>query len=177
MSLCVIVSIIGWAGILLNNRSFLSIYTFLLWIAFIFIVAPGYLAYKKRTFNLSGKMNQLWSTGLSLSDRQAVQRSLKCCGYYSPFIEAAADSLRCYARSTLPGCKGSLITFERKALQLIYVCSFAIVPCHLAVIVISLLCSDHITYRFGKGVTPKEYRVDETILQGALLKQVSLILH
>lgn len=174
MTLCVIVCIVGWAGILLNNRSFLSVYIFLLWIAFIFIVAPGYIAYKKRTFNLSGKMNQFWSSGLSLQSRQLIQRSLHCCGYYSPFIEASADSFRCFARSSLPGCKGPIIAFERKALQYVYVCSFAIVPFHLGIIVAALLCSDHITYRFGKGVTPKEYRVDDAIINSALLKQVRL---
>lgn len=118
-------------------------------------------------------MNQIWSNKLSVTERQTIQRVLHCCGYYSPYIEAAADSFRCFSRSTLPGCKGSIVDFERKALQYVYICCFAIVPAHLGVIIASLLCSDHITYRFGKGVTPKEYRVDDTVIQSALLKQVS----
>ncbi|UZJ55552.1 hypothetical protein CBS101457_004872 [Exobasidium rhododendri] len=174
MTLCVITAIFGWAGLMLNNRAFLSIYTLLLWISFIFIVAPGYIAYKKRTFNLSGKMNQVWSRALSISARRTVQVTLECCGYYSPFIEAAADSDRCYARSILPGCKGPLIDFQRRVLQYIYICSFAIVPVHLALIVTALLCADHITYRFGKGVTPKEYRIDENTIRQALSFQHSL---
>lgn len=168
MTVCICTVLIGWAGILLNNRAFLSLYTFFLWIGFVFIVAPGYIAYKKKTFNLSGKMNQTWSRGLTIEERRTVQRVLGCCGYYSPFVEAAADSVRCFSRSTLPGCKGPIIDFERTALRLIYTCSFAIVPLHLIIIVTSLLCSDHITYRFGKGVTPKEYRVDDVVLQKAV---------
>ena len=31
-------SLIGWAGILMNNRSFLAVYTFILWITFVFLV-------------------------------------------------------------------------------------------------------------------------------------------
>lgn len=173
MILCVITCIVGWAGLMLNNRSFLAVYTLLLWISFIFIVAPGYLAYKKRTFNLSGKMNQTWSRVLSVTARRTIQVTLRCCGYYSPFIEAAADGSRCYARSSLPGCKGPLIDFEKRALQYIYIASFSIVPVHLVIIVTALLCADHITYRFGKGVTPKEYRVDEQVIRQALQIQVS----
>jgi hypothetical protein len=173
MVLCVITSMFGWAGLMLNNRSFLAVYTLLLWISFIFVVAPGYIAYKKRTFNLNGKVNQTWSRGLTIDQRRTVQVTLECCGFYSPFIEAAADSGRCYARSLLPGCKGVLIEFQKKVLQYIYICSFSIVPVHLGLIVTALLCADHITYRFGKGVTPKEYRVDDRLVQQALTFQVS----
>ena len=56
-SLGVFCSVLGFAGILLNNRSFLAVYTFLLWIVFALIVAPGYITYKTRTFNLEGKIN------------------------------------------------------------------------------------------------------------------------
>ena len=172
MCLCLITAYLGWAGLMLNNRSFLAIYTLLLWISLIFIVAPGYIAYKQRTFNLSGKINRVWSRRLSLDSRRTVQVVLQCCGYYSPSIEASADGARCFARSMLPGCKGKLYDFERTALQYIYVCSFSIVPMHLSLILATLLCADHITYRFGKGVTPKEYRVDDTVVQHALLQQV-----
>jgi hypothetical protein len=34
------------------------------------------------------------------------------------------------------------------------------VPLQIAVIITSLLSSSHITYRFGKGLTPKRYRLD-----------------
>ena len=40
-----------------------------------------------------------------------------------------------------------------------YTVAFAIVPAHILVIVIGLLCSNHVTYRFGKGMMPKAYRL------------------
>lgn len=52
----VLTSLVGWAGILLNNRGFLAVYTFLLWVVFALSVAPGYMTYKKHTFNLEGKV-------------------------------------------------------------------------------------------------------------------------
>jgi hypothetical protein len=170
MALCIITAIIGWTGILLNNRAFLSVYALMLWVSFAFILAPGYIAYKRRTFNLAGKMNHLWSRELTLSGRRMVQTVLKCCGYYSPFIEAAADGNRCYARSALPGCKGPLIEFERSALLNIYAVAFSLVPAHLACVVITMLCANHITYRFGKGITPKRYRIDDQTIKKAYKK-------
>lgn len=167
MALCIITAIIGWTGILLNNRAFLSVYAVMLWISLAFIVAPGYIAYKRRTFNLAGKMNHFWSRELTIPGRRKVQTVLKCCGYYSPFIEAAADGNRCYARSELPGCKASLIDFQRDALLNIYVSAFSLVPAHLACVVITMLCANHITFRFGKGTTPKRYRIDDQTINKA----------
>ena len=86
-------------------------------------------------------------------------RQLTCCGYYSPFIEATTSNL-CYARSILPGCKGKYLRFERDVLKYWYIASFSLVPLQIAVIITSLLSSSHITYRFGKGLTPKRYRLD-----------------
>lgn len=33
-------------------------------------------------------------------------------------------------------------------------------PAHCLIIIASLLCSNQVTYRFGKGLTPKRYRLD-----------------
>ena len=63
----VFTSLVGWAGILLNNRGFLAVYTFLLWITFAMSVAPGYMTYKKRTFNLEGKVRNLAWLGVRLT--------------------------------------------------------------------------------------------------------------
>jgi len=150
--------IIGWAGILLNNRSFLAVYTFLLWICFALLVVPGYVTYKRRTFNLEGKVNQQWSRSLGDEGRLRIQNSLQCCGYFSPFVEATV-SQTCYARSLLPGCKHDYFNFEKLVLSRWYRVAFAIVPLHIAVIVAGLLCSNHVTYRFGKGMMPKAYRL------------------
>lgn len=142
----------------------------MLWISFAFIVAPGYVSYKRKNFNLEGKLNNLWSRQLNLSSRKKVQDSLNCCGYFSPFVEAVS-SPRCYSRSILPGCKGKLLRFERETLLKIYAIAFGLVPLHLGLIFISLLCSNHVTYRFGKGIIPKAYRLNASTAQ--VLRSVS----
>ena len=152
-------SLVGWAGILLNNRGFLAWYSFLLWICFAFLVAPGYITYKKRTFNLEGKINAQWSRDLGVAGRLAIQNQLRCCGYFSPFVLATV-SQTCYARSVLPGCKGPYMRYERVILRRWYTIAFALVPFHLFVMFSALLCSNHVTYRFGKGMTPRAYRLD-----------------
>ncbi|KAH0825983.1 hypothetical protein J3R83DRAFT_7578 [Lanmaoa asiatica] len=157
-TLTVVTSIIGWAGILLNNRSFLAVYTFLLWICFAFLVTPGYITYKIRTFNLEGKLNAQWSRTLGPLGRLHIQDRLHCCGYYSPFVEATV-SQTCYARTVLPGCKAAYLGFEKRVLQLWYTIVFSLVPLQIGIMVAGLLCSNHITYRFGKGMMPKAYRL------------------
>jgi len=157
-SIGVITSLIGWPGILLNNRSFLAVYTFLLWITFAFLVTPGYITYRRRTFNLQGKINAEWSRALGTSGRLRIQNQLDCCGYYSPFIEATVSST-CYSRSILPGCKLAYLDFERMALENWYIAVFSLVPAHMLIMLAALLCSNHVTYRFGKGMMPKAYRL------------------
>jgi len=157
-SLGVVVALIGWAGILLNNRSFLAVYSFLLWMVFILLLVPGYLTYKQHTFNLEGKINSQWSRALGADGRLRIQNQLECCGYFSPFVEATV-SQTCYARTILPGCKQAYLEFERNVLQHWYVVAFALVPLHIFCMVSALLCSNHVTYRFGKGMMPKAYRL------------------
>ena len=41
-----------------------------------------------------------------------------------------------------------------------YIVAFSIVPMHIGVILSGLLCSNHVTYRFGKGMMPKAYRLN-----------------
>jgi hypothetical protein len=154
----VLTFIIGWAGILLNNRSFLAVYTFLLWITFAWLVVPGYVSYRRRAFNLEGKVNAQWSRALGASGRLRIQTQLECCGYFSPFVEATV-SQTCYARTILPGCKGPYLDFQRMVLGRWFVVAFSIVPLHIGVMVVGLLCSNHVTYRFGKGMMPKAYRL------------------
>ncbi|KAJ9095313.1 hypothetical protein QFC21_005679 [Naganishia friedmannii] len=158
-ALCLFTSLIGFAGIILNNRAFLAVYNLLLWACFALIVTPGYMTYKQHTFNLEGKINAQWSQRLGLSGRLRVQNQLDCCGYFSPFVEATSSNT-CYARSTLPGCKSRYLKFERGVLKKWYIAAFAIVPAHLGIILCALLCANHVTYRFGKGLMPKRYRLD-----------------
>jgi hypothetical protein len=66
----------GFAGILLNNRTFLGFYTLFLWFCFALIVAPGYITYKKKAFNLEGKINSQWSRSLELEGRLRIQNQV-----------------------------------------------------------------------------------------------------
>ena len=154
----ILTSLIGWAGILLNNRSFLAWYTFLTWITFGFLVVPGYMTYKHHTFNLEGKVNAQWSS-FDTSHRLRVQNQLNCCGYFSPYVEATI-SQTCYSRTILPGCKGPYLNFQRNLLGLWYKVVFFLVPVQIFVMASGLLCSNHITYRFGKGMMPEAYRLN-----------------
>lgn len=162
-SVSLLTSLIGWAGILLNNRGFLSVYTLLLWFSFALTLVPGYISYKTRTFNLEGKVNSQWSRVLGVNGRARVQDALGCCGYYSPFVEATATTL-CYARSVLPGCKSPYIKFERLVLERWYATAFGLVPFQIGAILVALLCSNHVTYRFGKGMVPKAYRLSPSAM-------------
>ncbi|KAJ3799802.1 hypothetical protein GGU11DRAFT_775592 [Lentinula aff. detonsa] len=157
-------AVIGWAGILLNNRGFLAVYTFFLWITFAFLVVPGYLTYKKRTFNLEGKLNAQWSRALGAEGRLRIQNRLQCCGWFSPFVEATI-SQTCYARSILPGCKLAYLNLQRHILKKWYTISFGLVPLQLGAIIAGLLCSNHVTYRFGKGMMPKRYQLNSNAMK------------
>jgi hypothetical protein len=157
-SVGIVTSLIGWSGILLNNRAFLAVYTLLLWITFALLLVPGYVTYKRRTFNLEGKINAEWSRELGIDGRLRIQDELACCGYYSPFVEATV-SQTCYARAMLPGCKGPYLKFERTTLARWYTIVFSLVPLHIGIMVGALLCANHVTYRFGKGMMPKAYRL------------------
>jgi len=108
---------------------------------------------------LEGKLNKQWSQQLGPTGRLAIQNQLECCGYFSPFVLATV-SQTCYARSILPGCKGLYMRYERIILRRWFTIAFSLVPLHLFVMVSALLCSNHVTYRFGKGMTPKAYRLD-----------------
>ncbi|CDZ97769.1 Tetraspanin/Peripherin [Phaffia rhodozyma] len=156
---CLLTSLVGYAGIFLNNRAFLAVYTLMCWISFALIVIPGYLTYKNYAFNLEGKINRQWSRNLDEDDRLRIQDSLNCCGYYSPFIEATV-SATCYSRSNMVGCKGKYLRFERTVLKTWWTVAFSLVPVQLLIIISALLCSNHVTYRFGKGLTPKRYRLN-----------------
>jgi len=51
------------------------------------------------------------------------------------------------------------MNFERLVLRRWYTVVFGLVPFQIAIILVGLLCSNHITYRFGKGMMPKAYRL------------------
>jgi hypothetical protein len=90
--------------------------------------------------------------------RQIIQDSLHCCGFYNTMHEAA-PSKRCFIRASLPGCRDALFDFERNNLAFIWKAAFGLAAIHFLVMIIALLCSNHVTDRFGKGLTPARYRL------------------
>ncbi|KAI0044788.1 hypothetical protein FA95DRAFT_1622805 [Auriscalpium vulgare] len=172
-SLLLLASIAGITGTLLNSRPILAVYVLLLFPSFISFVSIGYLTYKKANFALDGKMSEAWNAWYSPGARTVLQGALGCCGWASP-LHGAASSGTCYTRTPLPGCRGPLLSFERNVLPTIYGAVFALVPLHIANIFVGLLCANHVTHRFGKGIMPKRYRLnaaDLTRIAGSSAKQ------
>ncbi|KAJ7046466.1 tetraspanin Tsp2 family [Mycena alexandri] len=163
-SILVFTSLVGLSGVLLNSRPILAVYTLLLWPAFASLVAIGYLAYKRATFALDHKLNMAWSQYYTPLGRLFIQNALRCCGFYSALHEAT-PSKRCFPRTALPGCKGKLYRFERANLALVWETVFALVPLHLLNVLVALVCANHVTERFGRGVTPERYRLTRVDVQ------------
>jgi hypothetical protein len=157
-SLLLFSSMVGVTGTLLNSRPILAVYVLLLLPAFLSFVSVGYVTYKKATFSLDAKVSEAWNLWLSRGARTVLQGALGCCGWSGP-LHGAAASGTCYARSPLPGCHGPLLQFERDALSAVAGAVFSLVPLHLVNIVVGLLCANHVTHRFGKGITPAIYRL------------------
>lgn len=157
-SIQIFTSLVGLCGVILNSRPILAVYCVLLWPAFISLVVVGYAGYKRTEFAPDRKLNFAWSKWYNPHDRLAIQTSLGCCGYYNPLHEAVS-SKRCFPRTTLPGCKAKLYLFEKQNLRIIWSTTFSLVPLHVLVICLSLLCSNHVTETFGKGMMPKGYRL------------------
>ncbi|KAJ7505805.1 tetraspanin Tsp2 family [Mycena galericulata] len=157
-SILVFTALVGFSGVLLNSRPILAVYTLLLWPAFVSIVAIGYVGYKRATFALDHKLNMSWSQYYTPLGRLLIQDALRCCGFYTALHEAT-PSARCYPRTALPGCKGKLYRFERANLAMVWSTVFALVPLHLLNLLIALLCANHVTETFGRGITPKMYRL------------------
>ena len=151
-------SLVGWTGTFLNSRPILATYALLLWPALVSILAVGYTSYRRASLSLDLKLNFSWSQYYTPFGRLLIQNSLGCCGYYTPLHEATLSN-RCYPRTPLPGCKGPLFRFEQENLGMVWSAAFSIVPLHLINILVSLLCSNHVTQTFGKGLTPKQYRL------------------
>ncbi|PWN54302.1 hypothetical protein IE53DRAFT_308644, partial [Violaceomyces palustris] len=156
--LCVFTSVVGLCGAMLNSRPILALYAFLLWPTLASMLVVGYTSYKRENLRLDRKLNMAWSRYYDDLDRLRLQNNLHCCGYYSPLHEATF-SRNCYPRTSLPGCKGKLYRYEKEALRRLYSCVFGFVFLHLANIVIALLCSNHVNETFGKGLTPRAYRL------------------
>ena len=157
-SILLLTGCIGLTGALLNSRPLLAMYALLLWPALFALLAVGYPAYKRYAFALDRKLSLAWSEYYTPLGRRIVQDALGCCGFYNA-LHAAAPGARCYPRTSLPGCKGALWRFERTNLAAVWSAVFALVPVHILNIFVALLCANHVTRTFGKGITPKRYRL------------------
>ncbi|KAJ7712146.1 hypothetical protein B0H16DRAFT_1900255 [Mycena metata] len=148
------VSLIRYPGILLNNR-------------------PS----SRSTPSCSGSPSVSSSSRVVPGARRRPAASpsqsvLGCCGYFSPFVEATV-SATCYSRSILPGCNQQFLEFQEKASTRWYIVSFGLVPVHIATMVAGLLCSNHVTYRFGKGMMPKACRLSREAMAVMMEQYVS----
>ncbi|KAF8964333.1 Tetraspanin family-domain-containing protein [Flammula alnicola] len=157
-SILLFTSLIGITGTLLNSRPILAVYALLLWPAMLSLLAVGYTSYRRASLSLDHKLNFSWSRYYTPLGKRVIQDSLQCCGFYSSMHEAS-PSKRCYLRTPLPGCKAKLFEFERDNLKTIWRTVFSLAPLHLANMVVALLCANHITSTFGKGIIPKQYRL------------------
>ncbi|KAH8822578.1 Tetraspanin family-domain-containing protein [Flagelloscypha sp. PMI_526] len=155
-SIILFTALLGFVGTLLNSRPILALYALLLWPCFISILAPGYISYKRSTYSVERKLNEAWSRTYTNYGRLMIQSSLKCCGYWSS-DHGAVPSSTCYSRTSIPGCKGPLMRFTQSSLRFVWMSTFSLVPLHVANILVSLLCANHVTKRFGKGVMPRKY--------------------
>jgi hypothetical protein len=157
-SITTFTALVGISGVFLNSKPILATYAVLLWPALASLLAVGYISYKRAAFSLDHKLNLSWSQYYTPVGRLLIQDSLQCCGYYNALHEGTPSN-RCYPRTPLPGCKGKLYRFESDNLEIIWSAVFALVPLHLLNITIALLCANHLTRAFGKGMTPKQYRL------------------
>ncbi|KAG1151866.1 hypothetical protein G6F37_010902 [Rhizopus arrhizus] len=157
--ICLFTSLVGYTGIMLNNRAILTFYNLLLWPCFGIIAAIGYTAYRKNKWNLEGKLSYQWHYKLDSDGRARIQANLHCCGYKS-FSDYHERSNKCFPRTLLPGCKFKYQTFTKEALTITWIVAFSMIPLHLFVLFSGLLCSNHINRKFGKGLPPKIYRLD-----------------
>ncbi|KAI9457665.1 hypothetical protein F5148DRAFT_1277016 [Russula earlei] len=157
-SLLLLASMVGITGTFLNSRPIIAVYVLLLFPSFLSFVSVGYVTYKKAHFSLDAKVSEAWHFWYSPGARTVLQGALGCCGWGGP-LHGAAASGTCYTRSPLPGCHGPLVRFERDLLASVAGTVFSLVPIHLANIFVGLLCANHVTHRFGKGITPARYRL------------------
>jgi hypothetical protein len=75
--ICLFTSIVGYVGIMLNNRAILTIYNLLLWPSFGMIAAIGYTAYRRNKWNLEGKLSYQWHYDLDADGRARIQANVR----------------------------------------------------------------------------------------------------
>lgn len=72
----IFVALVGFVGILSQNRKVLSIYTILLWPLFGLITAVGYICYRRLHVSLYQKLKFSWINEYSRDDRLVIQNAV-----------------------------------------------------------------------------------------------------
>lgn len=74
---CLFTSLLGYVGIMLNNRAILSYYCLLLWPCFGLIAAVGYTAFRKNKWEIDRKLSFQWHRTLTPDGRSRIQANVK----------------------------------------------------------------------------------------------------
>ncbi|ORZ20620.1 hypothetical protein BCR42DRAFT_321759 [Absidia repens] len=143
----------GYIGIVHKNRLCLGYYSLMLWGCFALITTVGYLGFKQRTWNLKAQLGVRWRHDYNPRQRELLQANLHCCGFENPSDHATYYS-RCWAESLLPGCQHKFYLFENDFLLNTYTMAFSILPLHMVVMVVTLLCANHVDVVFGTRKRP-----------------------
>ncbi|KAI8074780.1 hypothetical protein BC940DRAFT_289077 [Gongronella butleri] len=157
--ICLLSALLGYIGIMLNNRAILAVYNLLLWGCFAMIAAVGYYAFRRQKWNIQGKLSQQWHYFLTSAGRSTIQANMHCCGYKN-FADFHENSDKCFPRTLLPGCRYKYQQFIVQLLTISYIVAFSCVPIIIFIIISGLLCANHINRKFGKNLPPKIYRLD-----------------
>ncbi|KAG0296715.1 hypothetical protein BGZ96_008760 [Linnemannia gamsii] len=136
-------ALVGLVGIFRENRKWLSLYTIVLWPSFALYIAVGYIAFRRAKQDLRAHIKDEWLYKYTREQRLLVQRNLFCCGFQDPTYFAAYD-MRCFPVTTLPGCQHKYTLFEKNLLKELWTWSFTVAPVHLFVMIVALLCSNHV---------------------------------
>ncbi|KAF8978725.1 hypothetical protein BGZ46_006207 [Entomortierella lignicola] len=143
-------ALLGLVGIFRESRLLLSFYSLLLWPVFGLYVSVGYIAFRRAKNHLRAHLRDEWVHGYTRKQRLIVQRNLKCCGYQDPTWFGEYD-LRCFPMINLPGCQHKYNLYEEKLLSTCWTASFALVPFQLFVMIVALLCSNHVNGMLRSG--------------------------
>ncbi|KAF9585306.1 hypothetical protein BGW38_002976, partial [Lunasporangiospora selenospora] len=151
-------SILGFFGIFTQNRKALTIYTVLLWPLFGLITSVGYISYRRVHVSLYQKLKNSWISEYTRDDRLVIQNALSCCGFRSLGDYPSYD-LHCFPRAPLPACESRFLLYQQQLLARISGTAFSILAFQLMVMLVALLCSNHIDrlYRTAYPITPKLY--------------------
>lgn len=146
----IVCALMGLIGIFLENRTWLSWYTLLLWPTFALYVSVGYISFRRAKNHLRAHLKDDWIHSYTREQRLIVQRNLKCCGYQDPTYFGEYD-LRCFPMINLPGCQHKYNLYERNLLSDCWTAAFSIAAVQLFVMLCALLCSNHVDGMLRSG--------------------------